>query len=276
MGIRRPVRHDRRILFLPQSVSDRAARGQGHFRPDPPGSDFAGTSGAPGAAGRDAAAGSRCEAGGADRGSRNGRGEALLTQKRVALTASLTLLLAACVPAPKQDGLSYTAPVVSTSSAVVAVPGGSRAEVVATVAARLREAGMTVGTANPKTGMVVARNSGAGLIDCVTLNQAARGNLPRIPAHAERAVLFDPAQPGQLLQRDVAANSQVRVQVGGTSTFAASIDLLHVVRVSQGPVSNPAKGWRAERSFRKGGLVVFPDGVSCVDNDRIVDIVAAR
>jgi hypothetical protein len=155
----------------------------------------------------------------------------------------------------------------------VTIAQPSRAQAVAAVSARLRGAGMRVVAANPRTGMVVARSSGAGLVDCGTFTQSARGNVTRFPAHAARAAIFDPSQQGQLVLREVSVRSQVTVQVGSAAPFAASSEASHEVRVSQKPVAAPAKGWRQDIRFGKGVSAPFPDGVICVDNGRLADMI---
>ncbi len=192
------------------------------------------------------------------------------------LVAALTLMLAACAMPPEKDGLTYRAPEVRTGAGTVAVPGASRAEAVAGVAARLRAAGFRVSAANPRTGRVVARFAGQGLVDCGTFTQVARGNVASFPAHAVRAAVFDPASPGQILLRQVATSTQLTIEVEAAAPFAARIGAQHEVRVSQAPVGNSPRGWQATRQFAEGATATFPDQVTCTGAGRLGSIVSGR
>lgn len=192
----------------------------------------------------------------------------------VTLFAAMSLMLAGCAGITQKDGLTYRAPKSAMTDTAVAVPGASQADAVASLAVRLREAGLRVVKEDRRTGTVVARVAGPALVDCGTFTQSARGNVVQFPAHAARAVLFDFAKPGNLIQREAMLSSQVKVTVASAAPFTATQTATHDVRVSQRNLSDADKDWRAHGQFISGQRVLFPDGVSCVDNGRLASIVA--
>lgn len=192
---------------------------------------------------------------------------------RCGVLCAAMLLLAACAVSPQKDGLTYQAPKAAIADAAIVMPGESSAEAVAAVATRLRAAGLRVVKADRHRGTVLARSSGSALVDCGTFTQSARGNVVRFRADAPRAVLFDFARPGNLIVREVAVSSQVKVTVGSTPPYAATPTALHDVRVRQQNVADAGKDWRAHRRFGSAQRALFPDGVSCVDNGRLASIL---